>query len=389
MSKYNVLWLDDQFETSEAIIEEALMNDIILIGFSNSEEGIKELNENYKLYDAVILDGFFYEKPDQTGSHMTPKAFGKMGMALDNLKTQKVYMPWFIYSGQPRFKKEENIFLDFFKDDYGNNRKIYDKNNDEHFSELCKQIKKAAQEKPLRKAKLLCPSIFEVFKNNYLDGEKEWFIANMIIKLESSNFTLSDVDFNSLRGLLEKLVDKAFEKQIIPFEVGTKNITETINFMCDNNPNYKLVVPYFHSTINFILPTLLAILHDGSHYKNDLKIEINDYIQKSERHNIFKSCLYQLLEVIVSFNTLFKKVDNKIITPPFFRLIQSKNIYEGSIEQDDQDNFFCGKHKLSYMTVYNNFELGQKIRILIDQDNNDLKTKHLYPKFASKFEKIT
>lgn len=388
MEIYNVLWLDDQFETSEAIIEEALMNGIKLYGFSNSKEGIDELNNNYDFYHAVILDGFFYENPDQSGTHMTPKAFGKAGMALQMLKTNKIYMPWFIYSGQPKFKKEDNPFLDFFKDDFGNNRKIYDKNNDDDFEKLCDQIKKSADKKPLRKAKLLFPKVFEIFNNHYLDNEDQVDMANLILQLDNANLNSKESDFNKIRGMLEKLIDKADEKQLIPFDIGTKNTTETINFMCGNNPNYILLFSYFHNTINFILPSFLSVLHDGSHYKNDLKIEINDHVQKNERNNLFKSYVYQFIEIIISFNDLFEKIDNQIVTPPFFKKIESKNIYEGPIEQDQNGNYFCGIHKLSYKKVNAEYKIGQNIRILIQQDNNDLKTKHLYPKFATKFEGI-
>ena len=56
MKKYKVLWFDDEHEKFSSIKDEALLENVQLIGFSNSEEGCPELRANYMYYDAIILD---------------------------------------------------------------------------------------------------------------------------------------------------------------------------------------------------------------------------------------------------------------------------------------------------------------------------------------------
>ncbi len=65
MMKYRVLWFDDKFKELEIIKEGALLESILLIGYDNAADGIKELESNISLYDAVLIDGLFYERSGQ------------------------------------------------------------------------------------------------------------------------------------------------------------------------------------------------------------------------------------------------------------------------------------------------------------------------------------
>lgn len=45
MSKYKVIWFDDECNTLNIIREKAFLNDIRLVGFENAKEGIEELRK--------------------------------------------------------------------------------------------------------------------------------------------------------------------------------------------------------------------------------------------------------------------------------------------------------------------------------------------------------
>ena len=48
MRKYKVLWFDDEHEKFSSIKDEALLDSVQLVGYSNSEEGTPELKTHYK-----------------------------------------------------------------------------------------------------------------------------------------------------------------------------------------------------------------------------------------------------------------------------------------------------------------------------------------------------
>ena len=67
MRKYKVIWFDDEHDKFQPYKDEAILNNVQLIGYSNSAEGIPELKENHKDYDAVILDGLFFKVEGHPG----------------------------------------------------------------------------------------------------------------------------------------------------------------------------------------------------------------------------------------------------------------------------------------------------------------------------------
>jgi hypothetical protein len=179
---YKVLWFDDEHKTLELIKEEAKIADIKLVGYTDSTSGLKELEQSYKEYHAVLLDGLFFKNEKETGDVQTGEAFAEVAKVLGNLKAQGIIIPWFIYSGQKSFVKDKNSFVNIFSDGAFANGKVFDKNKDEDFEELCKQIKIEANKLPITIAKNSYPDIFEIFELGYLPESVEENILDLLIK---------------------------------------------------------------------------------------------------------------------------------------------------------------------------------------------------------------
>lgn len=201
---YKILWFDDEHQTLETIKEDALLRDIELIGFSNAEEGLQELESNYMAYDGVLMDGLFYSDAEQKG---TPddSAFGKVGMKISNLKSQGVLIPCFIYSGQTSFVKDKNKLVDLFASIAAADGRVFDKSNDKDFEDLCLEIKKEAKQLPRTKVRHKHPEIFEVFDLGYLAVEKEIDLIQIVAAdLPKSNNDLKAMLAN-IRSFVEAL----------------------------------------------------------------------------------------------------------------------------------------------------------------------------------------
>jgi hypothetical protein len=182
MRIYKVIWFDDEHEKFQPIKDEALLNDVKLIGYSSSEEGVPELRENYKDYDAVILDGLFFKIANHTGTDIDQTAFGEVAKVLSDLKAQNKILPWFIFSGQSSFVKDKNVLVDVLRDTSFANGKVFDKNKDEDFTDLLDEIKIAADSNPERIIKVENPEIFSIFEEGVLPVEIETQLLSIFKK---------------------------------------------------------------------------------------------------------------------------------------------------------------------------------------------------------------
>lgn len=217
---YKVLWFDDEHKTLELIKEEALIANIHLVGFGNAKSGLKELEQNYKEYHAVLLDGLFFKNEKEIGDVKTGEAFAEVAKTLGNLKSQGIIIPWFIYSGQKSFVKDKNILLDVFSKDANACGKVFNKDNDEDFIELCNEIKKEANKLPITIAKNSYADIFEIFELGYLPDSVEENILDLLIKpLPQNNSELKAI-LTNVRSIHESCFLKLTSIRVIP-----RNIT--------------------------------------------------------------------------------------------------------------------------------------------------------------------
>lgn len=200
---YKVLWFDDEHKTLELIKEEALIADIKLVGFADAVTGLKELQESYKEYHAVLLDGLFFKNENDTGDVQSSEAFGEVAKVLGNFKANGIIIPWFIYSGQKSFVKDKNVLVDVFSDVAFANGKIFDKNKDEDFVELCNEIKIAADKNPITQARRTFPEVFIPFQNGIIDTKHEHLLLDILISYMNCDYRKKNVTVQ--RDLLEAI----------------------------------------------------------------------------------------------------------------------------------------------------------------------------------------
>lgn len=301
---YKVLWFDDEHKTLELIKEEALIADVQLVGFSNADEGLKELEQSYKEYHAVLLDGLFFKNKNETGDAQSSEAFGEVAKVLGNLKAQGIIIPWFIYSGQKSFVKDKNVLVDVFSDGAFAKGKIFDKNNDDDFIELCSEIKIEADKLPITVAKNSYPDIFEIFELGYLSDAVEENILDLLIKpLPQNNSELKGI-LTNIRSIHESCFLKFTSINVIP-----KNITSVSqkfkhlsgNIRRDNNWEPTSEVYQSKEILNlneWIYYTCGKYLHylDDQHYDGYM---ISNYAVESLK--------YGLLEILLWFKKTYKE----------------------------------------------------------------------------------
>lgn len=308
--KLKILWLDDEcFDDSSTVIhEKAIEAGIELIAHTNAEDGIRELDNNIEKYDAVILDGIFLLKSSDTKGSETDKAIGKVVNRLYELKGRKV-LPWFIFSGQESFTNSNHYISD------SNGKKVYPKINhkDPSFSHLWSDIRKEAEKNPDYQLKHKHQNVFSICTEDKLGSFAEAKLLKIIKRAEKTDIIDTSDFFLDIRKVLELLIEKLNSIGLIPDEIykvpGWFN--PSCNFLASKHAVYNMNEDVIHPTIAHLLWGLKLLCQDAEHSIEDkLKLKVENFIKEQKTAYLYKSATYQLLDILVYFNTFIEEHPN-------------------------------------------------------------------------------
>ena len=395
MSKYKVLWFDDECATLEIISEEAMNNDIELVGYANADEGLQELELNNWLYDAIVVDGLFFKSAGQVGDALDDEAFGMVAKRLGNLKAEGMVIPWFILSGNPSFVKEKNKFVSVLADKEFGNGKVYDKNKDEDTLELWAEIKQACANIDQSIIRHTHAKVFEVCTEKYV-GEKAGKDLLRIIGKQD----VQDINdyFNKLRHIVDDLFIAFSKHDLLPYEF--------VNPSVSLNPTSKFLSGYMEKgfTLNesSYLPKvisdnirgILEVLQPASH-----RSYIDEHVQFTNTPYLFNSILYRLMDTIVWFkahldtdpikgNWTKEKDESGSSTPSSLQLVTGSVLsiihpkkFAFLKPDEGGDNVFIP----DYLVLSNNLEIGTRLSVELGQSiDPETKVPKIWAKNISK-----
>jgi hypothetical protein len=365
--RYKVLLIDDECNTPNGreIIGYAEQEGIDIDAYESHEEGMQVLDGKKHFYHAVILDAKVKKMKDDTTVDLAGLAASRDRLIEIN---RNEYLPYFIFTAQPDYQK-----ADWFRQSYGD---YFIKGDDNQ--KLLNAIKVAVEKKKEYIVQKKYQRVFEVCTDKYIGTNS----ANMLLSLlkivegyeDSSN---SENHLTTVRKIVEQLFEAFKRIGVTPNEVTGIN-TQSKFLACHEDSPYTFTEEILDKTVAQILKSLLLIAQEGSHIGN-----IDRYIKQQGTPYLFNSVVFQLLDVLIWFKNYADKhpdiEKNKLLATPL----------QGKIEQDDNRNYHCGVYLLDYKKVSSNYAVGDKIKITEISKNTNSKTNHLYPKYASKFTKIT
>jgi len=385
MIEYKVLWFDDQHETFESLKDDAKQQGIILIGFTNAEEGIAELESNLISYDAVIVDGKFYKNAGATGDAVNDSALFNVARFLDKREGIKK-IPWFIFSGQPDFLNKSNPIAAEYKAN-----KVYNKNFDADIEKLWNDIKKEADQQLDTQIRLKYHRVFEVCVEKYIGENAHHDLLSILKKENSENaFTDPNLYFNPLRKTMDDLF-MAFNKYgLIPdvFVKPSVALNESSKFLSGGvEKGYKLDTLVFPKVVSDHVRSILAVCQPAAH-----RSEIDNFINEVNSSYLLLSVTYQVLDVLLWFKGFIDANSDITLNKTKYKSIDlgiTSSIVTGTVEQDAKGNFHCAEFILTYKHVNDmGYKVGDTIRIIKEVNNTNEKTMHLYLKSVLQSEKI-
>lgn len=380
---YNILWIDDEHETLTGTKGRAKRNGINLKPFKSLNSGMDELDKNCSLYDGVLLDAKFFENEDDIkGSEDTYNVH----RAKERLLQLKKKFDVFVLTGQAEAYDDKTFNKAFAK--------VYKKGSDEEIDRLFSDIKIAAASQEDTQIRHSYNRVFDVCTEKYIGEFAGQDILNL---LKVNGDTNIDNHFNSIRKVVEDLFIAFNKFNLLPGEFVTPNVAlnESSKFLAGKNPDGELFIEkgYQHleethlpKQITYYLRSVLPVIQAGSH-----RSDIDLYVKSIKTPFLFKSILYQLLDVIVWFKTYvdtnpkannWVKVGTTEVNESTEELIQGKVININNLKgfaffkpASFGENVFIPP----YLVTNHNLSEGMSVQVEIEQ-YTDIKTKELKSK---------
>ncbi len=285
---YRVIWFDDEYQTLDIIFEKAMLADINLVGFSNAEDGLKELRNNINNYDAVIVDGIFYKSNNILNAQVTQNAMAEVATELKKLEDKRK-LPWYILSGQTSFTKEKNHFADFF-----NNNKVYDKLSDVDLDDLWKTLKLDADCQFETQIRHKFADIFELCTDKYIGVSNFDKVLRLLIAVEQ-NDNINPTYFNEIRKIIESVFVCCNDKGLFPKDCTEMN---TRSAFLGKKEMQTYVPIYIQRNIH----SIVQISQEGSH-----RLSIDKDVTEGKCPYLLKSTVFELLNILLWFKNF---IDN-------------------------------------------------------------------------------
>lgn len=368
MSRYKVLWIDDQWEDMSSFIDLCAWpeNNIEVIPFKFAKEGMQYYEAHLNEWSGVVLDAKCLLESDNEVARLKGLAFCVNRI---NQLSSKRSIPYFIFTGQPDLLSDES-----FKDTY---EKFYVKA--EQDDDLIADIKSAAEKLEEIQLAAKYEDVIDVLP----DSRNKLMEILMAVEHGVTNDAEIIV---KIRKMLEGVMTYCYDHGLSLCRFTGSNLSECSKFMGQEWMS-DLFIPKY---IQEVMKSCVRIANPSAH-----TLPIDIAITNNQAPYIIRQVFYGLLTLLYWCKSL-PQTEEKILKLNLDIIemqdkqdkiipIESKTVieeYEGKkviIEKDDNNNLHGGKcmilRKLAHL-------IGQEVTLIDVVINTDTKTNSIYPYFG-------
>lgn len=360
MSKYKVLWIDD--EPSEEFMNEAYDYGLDIINAKCHDAGMILLKDTDKQWDAVILDAYCKITDEQTETPSLASLTESIS-SIDIYCNETRFIPWFVYTSGA-YEGFDFLKNQIRKNRVWDDRLYYSKPSDR--LALFAKLKEAANEQSATHLKLKYADIWKIYPDKNI-------LQLLEIADGGGNKTASV--FNDIRKVLDWVMHYCCNHGL-PLGFNKSNLGK-----CSTKLGKKEMQDYVPLYIQRSLHSCVEITNNGSH-----RLVVDDDMKKELAPYLVQSTVFELLNILVWCSSLpQEKEEIEVLAAKVIKLLEHPALYEGIVEQDANNNYHCGKYLLNYNHCKNTEVLGKIIKITEVKDNSAPDTKNTYPYFGHRW----
>lgn len=282
--RYKIIWIDDEFEKQDAFLDLAFVENIDLVPFKTSKDGMNELNSHPLIYSGVILDAKVFDQSEDEVAETS----GLMN-SIFNLKEIHKYLPFCVFTGQGDLLGDDN-----FKKMLPGIR-IYKKGIDNE--RMLKEIIAEADNLPETKIRKDNKNLFSIFADDFLDKNVEAQVLELIKKELPNSKSDMKAFLTNIRSIHESCFLKLEEIGVIPnSETSINNIlrhlsgnkTKLSGYLPTTKVYQNEAIENLNEWLYFTCGTYIHNLKDEK-YKDYM---ISNYAVESLRNGLFEFLLW-------------------------------------------------------------------------------------------------
>ena len=390
-TKYEVIWIDDEWERMDAFKEECeVIHQIYLHPFPTQKAGMDEFDKNPKKWDAIILDA----KLEKDGVGVTGL---REAVTHINQVSLSHKIPYFISTGQPDLMGNET-----FEQAFG---KYYIKERDDQ--KLIEDIKMAAGKSSRFQTKTIYLDAIEQLQS----FDDAWCCEKILDILEAMHFPEKSIDpllyYNPLRQTLEYIFRKANRAGVIPDEfIGKEkddvNLNQCVQFLSGGNADWigirfggpkESVVPVHIKNMMFQILNLGNINSHSRTLDDDEQRKLGAYFKENvcnSRYLIYSLAL-QICEIVIFMGKYLDAHKDSSENKKQFKTFGTVEPIEGNdsicvikSKRPGRESCICISAK--YASREN--LIGKKVVVIEESPNTNTETKVEYPYSATKVKPL-
>lgn len=304
-----VLWVDDI--PQQMFINHAYKDGIDIENVICVNDGIRELQNKDKVWDAIILDA----NCKITGEQQEQPSLDALKKALYELVNIRPDVPWFVYTAGDYDGLDKVEFM--IKDRPYDDKPFYAKPSE--YKELIEIIKNVATKRELFALKRKYQREFEAA--SLIDGATQELIKGLTYNYDDSWGDVQDY-FTPARKIIERIIKKLNKQGLLPPIKQLNSMSKFLNEKKyeDDDCSFILNKEIMPKPLCHSLKYFLDITQDGSHDCDDLKLCVDSYIRNTHNTNLYNSILFIAMDLLLWYKDFSEAT------------VQVENIWEGDFK---------------------------------------------------------
>lgn len=305
---YNIIWADDEVhELMREELKKKYLSDNhinVVAAVTTGKEFRLKFEELKHQIDAVVTDANFNKNEALPNDDRDMSGFTVVRQVFHTISSSEREIPFFLYTGRGQFivEKYTDGELDYFIE----TDRIFTKDK---FKQLCERIPKDVDainspsyrirkkyKEALDKASILS------------DNEKTLF--RLMLAHEGGckqDLHKAQDDFNSLRKIVESILDDGKIKKIFPMQIDSLNSFKRYLKNEDSSVEWdSFTCP---SALAFEVGFLIDVSQDGSHKYEGLKLKADEYVSKVNNDFIMMSLTFIAMDFCIWYYNLLQSFD--------------------------------------------------------------------------------
>ncbi len=271
MSKYKVLWIDDQWQKMISFKEvcELPENGFEMVCSTNSEDGMKIFEDHLDEWSGVILDAKVFVSSKSEVDRL--KGMQNSIERINELRSRRE-VPYYIFTGQP-----DLISSSYFAEQYEG--RFFEKDRDE--GKLIATIKQNADNLYNTQIIHKHQAVFDCWP------ERKKELLDILSALENESWQDTSL-LNDIRKMMEDVMEKLCKCGYCTIKFRRTNLGECSAML--GKPDVSEIIPVY---IQRDIHLCVAVTNEGSH-----RATIDSYISNNLAPYLIRSLIYSMLDIL-------------------------------------------------------------------------------------------